>query len=84
LCKSLYNSYEYIFIMEVVNMPYKDGTGPFGKGPMTGRGMGPCAKGSGAKPEGRKFVFAGMSKEEQKKVLEEKKSAIEAELKALE
>ena len=25
-------------------MPYGDGTGPFGEGPMTGRGMGPCAR----------------------------------------
>lgn len=24
-------------------MPYFDGTGPMGYGPMTGRGMGPCA-----------------------------------------
>ena len=23
-------------------MPYFDGTGPYGAGPMTGRGMGPC------------------------------------------
>ena len=26
-------------------MPNFDGTGPQGKGPMTGRGAGPCAKG---------------------------------------
>lgn len=26
-------------------MPNFDGTGPLGKGPMTGRGLGPCAKG---------------------------------------
>ncbi|MBN2087367.1 DUF5320 domain-containing protein [Candidatus Peregrinibacteria bacterium] len=25
-------------------MPNKDGTGPMGKGPMTGRGEGPCNK----------------------------------------
>ncbi|MGI6173590.1 MAG: DUF5320 domain-containing protein [Christensenellales bacterium] len=27
-------------------MPRKDGTGPMGAGPMTGRGRGPCADGS--------------------------------------
>ncbi len=31
--------------MEVFIMPAKDGTGPLGKGPMTGRGLGPCNKG---------------------------------------
>ena len=25
------------------NMPYRDGTGPEGKGPRTGRGLGNCA-----------------------------------------
>ena len=24
-------------------MPFGDGTGPWGEGPMTGRGLGPCA-----------------------------------------
>ncbi len=28
-------------------MPNLDGTGPQGKGPMTGRGMGTCGKGRG-------------------------------------
>ncbi len=28
--------------MEVVIMPFGDGTGPFGEGPMTGWGMGRC------------------------------------------
>ena len=27
-------------------MSYRDGTGPMGQGPMTGRGMGPCAGGA--------------------------------------
>lgn len=26
-------------------MPAKDGTGPMGQGPMTGRGLGPCGDG---------------------------------------
>lgn len=36
-------------------MPRFDGTGPNGKGPMTGRKMGSCAKGSKAKLTGRGF-----------------------------
>jgi hypothetical protein len=33
-----------IFIKEVIFMPKKDGTGPQGKGPKTGRGLGNCTK----------------------------------------
>lgn len=29
-------------------MPWRDGTGPMGAGPMTGRGMGPCGRGAGS------------------------------------
>ena len=35
----------------VYNMPNRDGTGPEGKGPRTGRGMGPCD--TEQKPAGR-------------------------------
>ena len=28
-------------------MPNKDGTGPLGEGPRTGRGLGPCEAGTG-------------------------------------
>jgi len=28
-------------------MPNRDGTGPNGEGPGTGRGLGPCGKGAG-------------------------------------
>lgn len=33
-------------------MPRRDGTGPDGKGPKTGRGLGPCSNGpkGGGKP----------------------------------
>ena len=31
-------------------MPGRDGTGPEGKGPMTGRKLGPCNKDSKAEP----------------------------------
>ncbi|MGM0538693.1 MAG: DUF5320 domain-containing protein [Thermodesulfobacteriota bacterium] len=34
------------FIMEVISMPRGDGTGPLGQGPKTGRGLGPCGKGT--------------------------------------
>lgn len=30
---------------EVINMPNRNGTGPEGKGPKTGRGLGPCGDG---------------------------------------
>ena len=33
----------------MINMLYRDGTGPEGKGPRTGRGVGPCGDG---KPKG--------------------------------
>jgi len=29
-------------------MPLRDGTGPQGQGPLTGRGLGPCGAGRGA------------------------------------
>jgi len=37
--------------MEVNKMPNKDGTGPEGKGPLTGRGLGNC-KGTRTCPRG--------------------------------
>jgi len=36
----------------VINMPNRDGTGPEGKGPKTGRGLGPCGDGT-PRGEGR-------------------------------
>lgn len=47
--QDLYSSYEYIFILsvlEVEKMPYRDGTGPDGLGP-TGWGLGGCRRGYG-------------------------------------
>jgi len=35
-------------IEEVKQMPRRDGTGPLGSGPATGRGMGPCVNPNGA------------------------------------
>lgn len=37
-------------------MPQKDGTGPLGKGPKTGRGMGNCAPGSVQREDAKKNV----------------------------
>lgn len=37
-------------------MPWRDGTGPFGEGPLTGRGLGPCGRGFGWR---RRFGWRG-------------------------
>lgn len=34
-------------------MPNRDGTGPQGKGPRTGRGLGDCKDGESPQPRGR-------------------------------
>ena len=80
-------------------MPGYDGTGPEGRGPMTGRGMGPCGRGFGrgfGRGRGRGFgrwfglsmpAFAETAyeptKEEQAQMLAEEAKAIEEEQKAL-
>ncbi|MEM0372613.1 MAG: DUF5320 domain-containing protein [archaeon] len=62
-------------------MPALDGKGPRGRGPLTGRGMGPCA---GARGYGRGYGigfgrgyycpwYYEPTKEEEKKFLEEEK-----------
>jgi len=74
-------------------MPGKDGTGPLGQGPLTGRGLGPCGRGLGLKRGfGRGFAWRRfyldepiaepltLTKEEQKKILEEEKKDLESEL----
>lgn len=77
-------NYEYEFIMEVRKMPGMDGTGPFGQGPMTGRGLGYCGRGL-RRGFGRGFGRAGyvypltLTKEEQKKILEAQLKEIELE-----
>lgn len=76
-------------------MPVKDKTGPLGKGPLTGRGFGPCGSGAGpglGRGVGRGFGVgrvapAGqpveLSKEEQIKILEEHKNELDNRLKEL-
>ena len=39
-------------------MPRGDGTGPLGRGPMTGKGMGPCAGNRNAEPESQSGLFS--------------------------
>jgi len=84
-------------------MPYGDGTGPDGEGPMTGRRMGVCASNTAPFKCGfgrmRRFWGAGrpgivpagvgvqnveLSSEEQARVLENQKNALEADIKAIE
>ena len=71
-------------------MPTKDGTGPMGEGPLTGRGMGPCAKDAMAKGFRRGFKRGPrrglgwccpeeltLTKDEQKKILQEEVKDLE-------
>ncbi|MBN1162393.1 DUF5320 domain-containing protein [Patescibacteria group bacterium] len=79
-------------------MPYFDGTGPMGHGPMTGRGMGPCGdgyahgrgfgRGFGRGPGrgfGRRFFWQKPpTKEDQLEYLKDYKKMLEEEMKAVE
>ena len=68
-------------------MPGYDKTGPFGKGPMTGRGRGPCGRSD------RRGCFdcrannysepLNLTKDERKKILQAEQTEIEEELKKL-
>ena len=60
-------------------MPARDGTGPYGEGQLTGRGLGPCGRGL-RRGFGRTL---DLNKEQRVKVLEAEKAEIEAELKRL-
>ena len=77
-------------------MPQRDGTGPMGQGPLTGRGFGPC---EGTRPFGRgrgfgrgfgrgrcwqAMPFAQLTKEEETAELKREKELIEKRLKELE
>lgn len=74
-------------------MPQRDGTGPLGQGPLTGRGFGPCGRGLAFRRRfvrgfgWRRFYFdeplfepLTLTKEEQLKILEEEKKNLELEL----
>lgn len=75
-------------------MPYEDGTGPWwGRGPLTGRGLGPCGRGLGfrrgsSRGFGRGFGYGrsgfgtrALTKEEEKEILKAEKEALEKDLK---
>ena len=79
-------------------MPGQDRTGPMGQGPMTGRGMGPCGSGMRrgfgkglGRGMRRGFGYGSgvysepepISKEQQKKILEEEAEDLEVELKRI-
>ena len=52
------------------SMPYRDGTGPEGRGPFTGRGMGPCGRGFGREMGFRRFGmgYRRPTKDEEKEI----------------
>lgn len=70
-------------------MPMRDGTGPMGMGPMTGRGCGSCGWGlgwrgrqAGGRGLGRYYGICDIpqSKDDRKKALAEYRDALEEEL----
>ncbi len=66
-------------------MPYFDGTGPGGQGPLTGRGFGPCGNGRGIGRRmgfGRGFRswFSNPTKTEIKEDLDQYRKGLEEEL----
>ncbi|MBN1923978.1 MAG: DUF5320 domain-containing protein [Nanoarchaeota archaeon] len=64
-------------------MPGFDGTGPNGRGPMTGRGMGPCGKGM-RRGFGRFRLTRSITKKDEKEMLESEREEINKRLKELE
>lgn len=75
-------------------MPGNDKTGPLGRGPLTGRGLGPCGRGLAMRRGfgrglGWRYAYAHteypqpLSREDEKKVLEAEKAEIEQELKSI-
>jgi hypothetical protein len=64
--------------MEVKTMPNKDGTGPKGKGPITGRGSGRCAIPLNTTEEELNFL------KNQEQVLREQLQTVETRVRVLE
>lgn len=81
-------------------MPLRDGTGPAGMGPLSGRGMGPCARGTsyGMGRGGRmgygfgcrgarpcmQWSYVEPTVEDEKQMVKEDVNALKAELEAAE
>jgi hypothetical protein len=72
-------------------MPGFDGTGPLGRGSLTGRGFGPCGRGmafrrGAGRGFGRRFARSayGPTRDEEKEALKAEKAAIDVRLKELE
>lgn len=77
-------------------MPFRDGTGPLGQGPLTGRGLGPCGTGNyprrfarfgrgfRARTFARPIYTEPRTKDEEKRWLEQDIEDIEQEMKDLE
>ena len=67
-------------------MPWREGTGPEGRGPLTGRGMGPCGRGFGRgfgrgmgfRRFGYGMNYARPTKEEEKEMLKAEKEDLQA------
>ena len=65
-------------------MPGRDGTGPTGTGPMTGRGLGlSCRRGLGS-GFGRAFAVNQSSTKTQKELLQEQKNILQNRLETIE
>ena len=69
-------------------MPRFDKTGPFGFGPRTGWGRGPCGMGLGGRGYGPGYGYGrrgfwGMTKKEEREVLADETELLEEELKAI-
>jgi len=60
-------------------MPKRDGTGPYGNGPMTGRGLGPCGAFNQRRGYGRR-----VSDKTDKEILKEEKDYLKNRLKDIE
>ncbi len=63
-------------------MPRQDGTGPLGKGPLTGKGLGPCGAGMRRGLGYRRQVV--LNKDEERKILEAELKEIKAEREEIE
>jgi hypothetical protein len=75
------------YYKEVIKMPYFDGTGPRGQGPVTGKGFGPCGRGFGGRGfggggfgRGLRSWFASPTKSQVKEDLNQYRKDVEEEL----